>query len=148
MTERIKLTEDDVHIVQAYEGLHIRFMSLEGDEIIWDMKDAEKLKAQILWDHDNAQKHDNAVMENCILSDFKTEFESFCTMNDVSDLEQLDKEFNKLKDEAKSHEDFKQLAIFQVKNLKEKIERVRNLHKTHPLPNWFEDLINEALKDK
>lgn len=45
---------------------------------------------------------DKTFMDNCILEDDRTELRSFCFMNDVKDLEDLDKQFNELKEKLKS----------------------------------------------
>lgn len=48
MTESIKLTAEDIHIVSTVVGYAVKFRSLEGLDIIWNEKQAKELKQQIL----------------------------------------------------------------------------------------------------
>lgn len=55
MVDRIKLTEDDIDIIHfklTDDECHVRFCSLEGEEIVWTDKQSTQLKHQILDDHD------------------------------------------------------------------------------------------------
>jgi len=62
MTERIKLTEEDIGIGHVQGGVSVRFCSLEGEEIVWDIVAANKLKKQILEDQEKASSY-NALNE-------------------------------------------------------------------------------------
>ena len=52
------------------------------------------------------EKVEKDIMQNCILSDFQTEVQSFMTMNDVKDLEELDTVFNNLKQKLEKIEEW------------------------------------------
>ena len=54
----MKITEDDIDIIDIGELRHVRFSSLEGDEIEWTDEQAHKLKQQILT---NQQLRDEIV---------------------------------------------------------------------------------------
>lgn len=56
MTERIKLTEDDIGIGHVQGGVSVRFCSLEGEEIVWTIEKAQQLKQQILDDQTKIDK--------------------------------------------------------------------------------------------
>jgi hypothetical protein len=45
----MKLTEDDIYLVSDGEGeYYVKFMSLEGYDIVWTKEQAQQLRQQIL----------------------------------------------------------------------------------------------------
>jgi len=64
MTDRIKLTEEDLHVIHDEDGagngyeFNVKFLSLEGHDICWKKEQAEQLKAQILEDQEKAEMYD------------------------------------------------------------------------------------------
>ena len=58
------------------------------------------------------KQEEKTTMENCILADFQTEVQSFMTMNDVDDLDELDTAYN---------------------NLKQKLEKIKGLQREYSI---------------
>ena len=57
MAERIKLTEDDICLVDEGDGNYsLKFASLEGFKILWTCADAKQLKHQILENQKNGMR--------------------------------------------------------------------------------------------
>lgn len=119
MPDRIILTEDDIRLVQSYEGLHVRFMSLEGVEIVWDILDAEKLKQQILDDHKFYGKFHNEHVYSL-----------------------TEEEFKKLTDKAERWDD-------RIKYIENPIKEIYKLEQEkEQLLNRCERMENETKRDK
>jgi len=74
------------------------------------------------------EEKEKITMENCILSDDLTRWQSFCTMNDVDDFDDLDKVFNELK-----------------KNLKQSMDHVRRLL---PIAEVNQNIVDQIKKWK
>lgn len=72
LTDRIKLTVDDIDIIDVGELRHVRFCSLEGEEIEWTDKDAHQLKLQLLDNLDEADigarlKEETKILKNYLI---------------------------------------------------------------------------------
>jgi len=63
MSESIKLTEEDIHIISAAGGYTVKLRSLEGLDIIWNEKQAKQIKQQILDNQEKAERYDDYT--NC-----------------------------------------------------------------------------------
>ena len=63
MTETIKLTKEDIHIVLTVGGYAVKFRSLEGLDIIWNEKQAKELKQQILENQEIVKKLESRINE-------------------------------------------------------------------------------------
>jgi len=59
-----KLTEDDIGIGHVQDGFNVRFVSLEGEDIVWTEKQANELKKQILSNQEKAEKYDRLMKAN------------------------------------------------------------------------------------
>ena len=55
----IPLTEEDIYIIPDDEGYNVKFMSLEGYDVVWTKEEAEELKLQILSDQESANAMHN-----------------------------------------------------------------------------------------
>lgn len=108
MTERIKLTEDDIDIVHSVDNDNeciVKFTSLEGDEIIWTAKQATQLRQQLLDDQEKAGYYDNRV----------------------SFLDEYQKELKQLKEENKLQHEALNRVSNSNENLKQKLKKIKEL---------------------
>ncbi len=92
MADRIKLTADDIHVINHYGDYKVKFRSLEGVDILWTIEEAQQLKKQIIDEQIFYENHAKCSFEEndvCCPYEEKAEKYDFLVENDYITVTEL-----------------------------------------------------------